>query len=53
MRSEGHPNSPIVIRKETDELIFDLTSAYAAALAWLSLWRLWAYGGSPGKRSNP
>jgi heavy metal sensor kinase len=28
----NQPNSPIVIRKETDELIFDLTSAYAAAL---------------------
>jgi heavy metal sensor kinase len=27
------PNSPIVIKKETDELIFDLTSAYAAALS--------------------
>jgi heavy metal sensor kinase len=27
------PNSQIVIRKETDELIFDLTSAYAAALS--------------------
>ena len=29
----GQPTSPIVIRKETAELIFDLTGAYAAALA--------------------
>jgi heavy metal sensor kinase len=29
----NHPTSPMVVRKETDELIFDLTSAYAAALA--------------------
>ena len=29
----NQPNSPIVVRKETDELIFDLTSAYAAALS--------------------
>ena len=29
----NQPTSPIVVRKETDELIFDLTSAYAAALA--------------------
>ena len=29
----NHPTSPSVVRKETDELIFDLTSAYAAALA--------------------
>ena len=28
----SHPTSPTVVRKETDELIFDLTSAYAAAL---------------------
>jgi heavy metal sensor kinase len=28
----NHPTSPSVVRKETDELIFDLTSAYAAAL---------------------
>ncbi|MEY2614876.1 MAG: hypothetical protein QOH78_649, partial [Verrucomicrobiota bacterium] len=28
----GQPSSPIVIRKETSELIFDLTGAYAAAL---------------------
>ena len=28
----NHPTSPTVIRKETGELIFDLTSAYAAAL---------------------
>jgi heavy metal sensor kinase len=27
------PTSPIVVRKETDELIYDLTNAYAAALA--------------------
>jgi two-component system, OmpR family, heavy metal sensor histidine kinase CusS len=30
---QAHPNSSIVIRKETGELIFDLTSAYAVALA--------------------
>jgi heavy metal sensor kinase len=29
----GQPSSPIVIRKETSELIFDLTGAYAAALS--------------------
>jgi heavy metal sensor kinase len=29
----NQPTSPIVIRKESNELIFDLTSAYAAALA--------------------
>jgi heavy metal sensor kinase len=29
----NQPTSPMVVRKETDELIFDLTSAYAAALA--------------------
>jgi heavy metal sensor kinase len=29
----GHPNSPMVVKKETDELIFDLTGAYAAALS--------------------
>ena len=29
----NQPTSPIVVRKETDELIFDLTSAYAAALS--------------------
>jgi hypothetical protein len=29
----NQPTSPIVVRKETDELIFDLTSSYAAALA--------------------
>jgi hypothetical protein len=29
----NQPTSPIVVRKETDKLIFDLTSAYAAALA--------------------
>jgi hypothetical protein len=28
----NNPNSPTVVRKETGELIFDLTSAYAAAL---------------------
>ena len=28
----NHPNSPTVVRKETRELIFDLTGAYAAAL---------------------
>jgi heavy metal sensor kinase len=28
----NHPTSPTVVRKETGELIFDLTSAYAAAL---------------------
>jgi heavy metal sensor kinase len=28
----NHPTSPTVVRKETSELIFDLTSAYAAAL---------------------
>src|ERR1700675_229927 len=28
----GQPNSRIVIKKETGELIFDLTGAYAAAL---------------------
>ena len=28
----NQPTSPIVVRKETDELIYDLTSAYAAAL---------------------
>jgi signal transduction histidine kinase len=28
----NHPNSPTVVMKETGELIFDLTSAYAAAL---------------------
>src|SRR3984885_9636215 len=29
----SHPTSPTVVRKETGELIFDLTSAYAAALS--------------------
>jgi heavy metal sensor kinase len=28
----NHPTSPTLVRKETGELIFDLTSAYAAAL---------------------
>jgi heavy metal sensor kinase len=28
----NHPTSPTVVKKETGELIFDLTSAYAAAL---------------------
>jgi signal transduction histidine kinase len=30
---KGQPDSPIVVKKETGELIFDLTSAYVAALA--------------------
>ncbi len=30
---KNHPNSPIVIQRETGELIFDLTSAYVVALA--------------------
>jgi heavy metal sensor kinase len=40
----GQPTSPMVIRKETAELLFDLTSAYAVALlvavlmAALSVW---------------
>jgi heavy metal sensor kinase len=40
----NHPTSPSVVRKETDELIFDLTSAYAAALAVAVLvgaWGVW------------
>ena len=49
----NQPTSPIVVRKETDELIFDLTSAYAAALSVAVLAALWAYGGSHGRRFNP
>jgi hypothetical protein len=49
----NHPTSPSVVRKETDELIFDLTSAYAAALAVAVLVGALVYGGSPVKPFNP
>ncbi len=40
----GQPGSPIVIRKETAELVFDLTSAYLTALpaaALLAAFGVW------------
>ena len=46
----GQPGSPIVIRKETAELIFDLTSAYLTALPRQPCLRLSASGGSPASR---